>query len=413
MEQIEEAIAAGAHMLLLDNFSPSRCATRCEQIAGRVPVEVSGGVRLENVRDYAEAGPDYIAVGALTHSAAAVDISLEIEIRERRTAGVAGRRRSRARPAPGSRARPRPAPIEYFDRVSSTNDVARERARGGSGAVHGGPGRRPVGGPRPAGPGVDLAAGEPLPVRPPAPGGPLRRRGPHPAGRGRGGQRGAGRLRRPRPAEVAERPRGRGEEDRRAPGRGLFGRGGRRERRAGRRGEPLARSRRGPRRAARRDHVRQGRVGPRGVAGRGRGRDPGARGRLVSCARPRGRGRRAGGVARAVGALVGPAGRGARPASAWSAAWPAAWTSAARCSWTSRTAPARRCCRERPGSCGWPGIEQPACRCFSPSTSATPTPSSASTRGRRSAPTGASPRAASRPRTSTGSWCATCSRPRA
>jgi nicotinate-nucleotide pyrophosphorylase (carboxylating) len=46
-----------------------------------VPVEVSGGVRLENVRDYAEAGPDYIAIGALTHSAPAVDISLEIEPR--------------------------------------------------------------------------------------------------------------------------------------------------------------------------------------------------------------------------------------------------------------------------------------------------------------------------------------------
>ena len=44
-----------------------------------MPVEVSGGVRLENVRAYAEAGPDYIAIGALTHSAPAVDISLEVE----------------------------------------------------------------------------------------------------------------------------------------------------------------------------------------------------------------------------------------------------------------------------------------------------------------------------------------------
>ena len=49
------------------------------RIAGRVPVEVSGGIRLENVRAYAEAGPDYIAVGALTHSAPAVDISLDLE----------------------------------------------------------------------------------------------------------------------------------------------------------------------------------------------------------------------------------------------------------------------------------------------------------------------------------------------
>jgi nicotinate-nucleotide pyrophosphorylase (carboxylating) len=79
IEQVEEAIAAGARMVLLDNFSPGAVRDAIEQIAGRVPVEVSGGVRLDNVRDYAEAGPDYIAVGALTHSAPAVDISLEIE----------------------------------------------------------------------------------------------------------------------------------------------------------------------------------------------------------------------------------------------------------------------------------------------------------------------------------------------
>jgi nicotinate-nucleotide pyrophosphorylase (carboxylating) len=79
IEQVEEAIAAGARMVLLDNFSPGAVRDAIEQVAGRVPVEVSGGVRLDNVRDYAEAGPDYIAVGALTHSAPAVDISLEIE----------------------------------------------------------------------------------------------------------------------------------------------------------------------------------------------------------------------------------------------------------------------------------------------------------------------------------------------
>jgi nicotinate-nucleotide pyrophosphorylase (carboxylating) len=50
-----------------------------DEIAGRVPVEVSGGIRLENVRAYAEAGADFIAVGALTHSAPAVDISLDVE----------------------------------------------------------------------------------------------------------------------------------------------------------------------------------------------------------------------------------------------------------------------------------------------------------------------------------------------
>jgi nicotinate-nucleotide pyrophosphorylase (carboxylating) len=79
IEQIDEAILAGAHMVRLDNFSPGEVREAMEAVAGRVPVEVSGGVRLDNVRDYAEAGPDYIAIGALTHSAPAADISLEIE----------------------------------------------------------------------------------------------------------------------------------------------------------------------------------------------------------------------------------------------------------------------------------------------------------------------------------------------
>jgi nicotinate-nucleotide pyrophosphorylase (carboxylating) len=78
-DQIEDAIAAGAQMILLDNFTVEAVRTAVEQINRRVPVEVSGGIKLENVRLYAEAGPDYIAVGALTHSAPAVDISLEIE----------------------------------------------------------------------------------------------------------------------------------------------------------------------------------------------------------------------------------------------------------------------------------------------------------------------------------------------
>jgi len=78
-EQVDEALAAGAQMILLDNFTPEQAAAAVKRIAGRVPVEVSGGIRLENVRAYAEAGPDYIAVGALTHSAPAVDIALDIE----------------------------------------------------------------------------------------------------------------------------------------------------------------------------------------------------------------------------------------------------------------------------------------------------------------------------------------------
>ena len=78
-DQIEEAIAAGAQMILLDNFTPDAVRSAVALVARRVPTEASGGVRLETVRAYAEAGPDYIAVGALTHSAPAVDISFEIE----------------------------------------------------------------------------------------------------------------------------------------------------------------------------------------------------------------------------------------------------------------------------------------------------------------------------------------------
>ena len=77
--QIDDALRAGAQMILLDNFTPDQVRAAVAHIAGRVPVEVSGGVKLENVRAYAEAGPDYIAIGALTHSAPAADISLEVE----------------------------------------------------------------------------------------------------------------------------------------------------------------------------------------------------------------------------------------------------------------------------------------------------------------------------------------------
>jgi len=76
--QVEEALAAGVPLVLLDNFTPEQVREAVALVHGRAQIEVSGGVRLDNVRAYAEAGPDYIAVGALTHSAPAVDISLEI-----------------------------------------------------------------------------------------------------------------------------------------------------------------------------------------------------------------------------------------------------------------------------------------------------------------------------------------------
>jgi nicotinate-nucleotide pyrophosphorylase (carboxylating) len=75
--QIDEALAAGADIVLLDNFDPAKVARAVEQIAGRAIIEVSGGINLDTVRAFAEAGPDLISVGALTHSARAVDLSLE------------------------------------------------------------------------------------------------------------------------------------------------------------------------------------------------------------------------------------------------------------------------------------------------------------------------------------------------
>lgn len=79
LDQLEEAIAAGAQIVLVDNFTPEQVREAVVATARRVPIEVSGGVRLDNVRAYAETGADFISIGALTHSAPAADISLEIE----------------------------------------------------------------------------------------------------------------------------------------------------------------------------------------------------------------------------------------------------------------------------------------------------------------------------------------------
>ncbi len=78
LQQIDEALAAGADILLLDNFSPKDLRKAVEKVAGRAKTEASGGITLENVLDYAKTGVDFISIGALTHSAQASDISLEI-----------------------------------------------------------------------------------------------------------------------------------------------------------------------------------------------------------------------------------------------------------------------------------------------------------------------------------------------
>jgi nicotinate-nucleotide pyrophosphorylase (carboxylating) len=72
-----EAVAAGATMIMLDNMTPARMKPIVRWLKGRVPIEVSGRVSLERARRIAGLGVDYISVGGLTHSVAAVDISLE------------------------------------------------------------------------------------------------------------------------------------------------------------------------------------------------------------------------------------------------------------------------------------------------------------------------------------------------
>jgi nicotinate-nucleotide pyrophosphorylase (carboxylating) len=79
LEAAEEALAAGADILLLDNMTPAEVQRVVRALGGRALVEVSGGVSLQNVRAYAEAGADLISVGALTHSAPAVDLALDLE----------------------------------------------------------------------------------------------------------------------------------------------------------------------------------------------------------------------------------------------------------------------------------------------------------------------------------------------
>lgn len=77
LEQVEQAVAAGADIVLLDNMTPEILKKAVELVRGRVKTEASGGVSLSTVRAVAEAGVDYISVGALTHSARACDVALD------------------------------------------------------------------------------------------------------------------------------------------------------------------------------------------------------------------------------------------------------------------------------------------------------------------------------------------------
>jgi nicotinate-nucleotide pyrophosphorylase (carboxylating) len=79
LAEVEEALAAGVPRILLDNMAPPRLREAVELVGGRAELEASGGVTLELVRAIAESGVDYVSVGALTHSAPALDVSLVLE----------------------------------------------------------------------------------------------------------------------------------------------------------------------------------------------------------------------------------------------------------------------------------------------------------------------------------------------
>ena len=79
MSQLDEALAAGAEIVLVDNMSLDDIREAVARARGRAKVEISGGVTLERIPGLASTGADYVSAGALTHSAPAVDISFEIE----------------------------------------------------------------------------------------------------------------------------------------------------------------------------------------------------------------------------------------------------------------------------------------------------------------------------------------------
>ncbi|MGV1034669.1 MAG: carboxylating nicotinate-nucleotide diphosphorylase [Microbacteriaceae bacterium] len=80
IDQIPALIEAGVPVIMLDNFAPAELRAGVELIAGRAEIEASGGVNLDTVRAIAETGVDVISVGALTHSARALDLGLDIKV---------------------------------------------------------------------------------------------------------------------------------------------------------------------------------------------------------------------------------------------------------------------------------------------------------------------------------------------
>lgn len=80
LDQLKEVATQSPDLVLLDNMTPAQCKEAVTFVAGRFKLEASGGISLENAMAYAESGVDYLAIGALTHSAPVLDIGLDMKL---------------------------------------------------------------------------------------------------------------------------------------------------------------------------------------------------------------------------------------------------------------------------------------------------------------------------------------------
>jgi nicotinate-nucleotide pyrophosphorylase (carboxylating) len=80
LEQLKEVATRNPDLVLLDNMTPAQCKEAVAFVAGRFKLEASGGISLESAKAYAESGVDYLAIGALTHSAPVLDIGLDMKL---------------------------------------------------------------------------------------------------------------------------------------------------------------------------------------------------------------------------------------------------------------------------------------------------------------------------------------------
>jgi len=81
MAEVKEALGLKVDRIMLDNFSPEGCRVACALIKDKVETEASGGINIQNVKEYADSGVNYISVGALTHSVNALDISFKTKLK--------------------------------------------------------------------------------------------------------------------------------------------------------------------------------------------------------------------------------------------------------------------------------------------------------------------------------------------